>query len=540
MKRLTLISMFILLSQFGFPSPSTASFHLIKIREVFPGTAGDPNAQYVMLQLYSAGQNLVAGKVVTAYDVAGTLVGTFTFPSDVANGANQAYILLATGEAQTLFTISADLLITPDLIGSGGRVCWEDLDCVSWGPFAGSSLTPSPSGTPIGGSEGLQAGHAFRRDISHGNTSTLQAGDDSDDSFADFDCVATAEPINNAGVSAATPYTDATPCAVCGNATKEFGEQCDDTDDSACAGGCQANCLCPAHDSVVLPVKPLKIKLPAPAPASVTKNMKVRVVNADVSEGGSDTVQLTASSDCPPGVTIGTPNFGSGDTIVLPAGGKAAASVAITVTDTAFTTFNSKAAKRCTLTFTSTTTATNPPGGGGTVAVVSNGDPIASNNTMSVELNILDANDTPTASPPHESFTVSAKPLKVKISSDSLDKTKKIKPAVGNADIAPAADADDAISVVVDASGCPGPPVVTLDMDSDTVGNQSIKLVDGGKTGKGTLLLSVAAADVHTPNSKSPHRCTATITATGPSDPDPDTTNNTTSLVIDILDLNDY
>jgi len=520
------------------PSMASATFHLIKIVEIFPGSAGDPNAQYIMLQMYSAGQDLVSGHSVTVYDATGAVAGTFTFAGNVANGASQDYILLATTEAETLFSVTADLVITSVIAAAGGKVCYENIDCVSWGNFAGSSTSPSPSGTPFGYPDGILTGHAIQRDISHGNPSQLQAGDDTDDSRDDFDCTNTATPINNAGTSG-TPYIDGTPCSVCGNNTKEFGEQCDGTDAAECSGGCQSDCVCPAHDSVVLPVKPIKAKVPDDAPMSVTKNVKVKVVNADVSEGGSDTLKLTASSDCPAGVTVGTPNFGSGDTVVVDAGRKATATVAVTVTDAAFTVFNHKASKRCTLTFTSTTVASNPPGMGGSMPVVSNLDPTSSNNSVTAELNVFDKNDAETTSPPHESFAVSLRPVKVKIASGKAAATKKIKPAVGNADILPAADVGDSINVTVDVSTCPGPPTFSLDMNRDTGGDQSSTLVDGGRTAKGLLLLTFDRAAITTPNAKSPQRCVATITATGPTDPDPDPTNNTTRVVIDILDKND-
>src|SRR5262245_60965150 len=63
--------------------PVQASFHEMKIREIFPGTAGLPNAQYVMLQMYSAGQNLVGGHFIRVYDASGGTLGTFTFPMGV-------------------------------------------------------------------------------------------------------------------------------------------------------------------------------------------------------------------------------------------------------------------------------------------------------------------------------------------------------------------------------------------------------------------------------------------------------------------------
>ena len=106
-------------------SPASATFHLMKIREIFPGTTAAPGAQYVMLQMYFAGQNLVSGHFIRVFDAGGATVATFTFAANVANGADQATILIATTDAQTLFGITADLLMTPVLPVTGGAVCFD-------------------------------------------------------------------------------------------------------------------------------------------------------------------------------------------------------------------------------------------------------------------------------------------------------------------------------------------------------------------------------------------------------------------------------
>ena len=77
-------------------SPWSRSFHLVNVKEVYPGSDAAPNAQYVVLQMSAAGENLVGGKQVRIFDAAGTVVATFTFPANVPNGANQATILVAT------------------------------------------------------------------------------------------------------------------------------------------------------------------------------------------------------------------------------------------------------------------------------------------------------------------------------------------------------------------------------------------------------------------------------------------------------------
>src|SRR6476660_1945378 len=80
--------------------PASATFHLMKIVELFPGTAIAPLAQYVNLQMYASGQQFVGGRAVTVFDRNGALTGTFTFPGNLTNGANQAKILIATSQAQ--------------------------------------------------------------------------------------------------------------------------------------------------------------------------------------------------------------------------------------------------------------------------------------------------------------------------------------------------------------------------------------------------------------------------------------------------------
>jgi len=41
------------------PPVADATFHLMRIREVYPGSAANPGAEYVELQMYASGQNFV-------------------------------------------------------------------------------------------------------------------------------------------------------------------------------------------------------------------------------------------------------------------------------------------------------------------------------------------------------------------------------------------------------------------------------------------------------------------------------------------------
>jgi hypothetical protein len=163
-----------------------ASFHLMRIREVYPGSEANPNAEYVELEMYAGGQNLVGGHFARTFDATGAPIATSTFPSNVANAANQSTLLLATPQAEAEFGIVADGPLTPAALPAGGAVCWETIDCVSWGSFAGS--LPSPAGTPAAAG-GIPDGMALRRSIARGCATALESGDDTDQSQADFEAV---------------------------------------------------------------------------------------------------------------------------------------------------------------------------------------------------------------------------------------------------------------------------------------------------------------------------------------------------------------
>lgn len=180
----------------GVATPAKASFHLMMIREVFAGTAADPDAQYIMLQMWSGSQNFVSGQSVEVSDENGSVVGTFTFGSNVLNGVNQDTILVATADAQTRFGVSADLAMTPVIPKAGGKVCFAGItDCASWGSYGGGD-----AGTPFNASEGLIDSSAMKRTIARGNPSVLDQPDDTNNSAADFFFAAPA-PRNNARVN---------------------------------------------------------------------------------------------------------------------------------------------------------------------------------------------------------------------------------------------------------------------------------------------------------------------------------------------------
>jgi hypothetical protein len=170
------------------PSAS-ATFHLISVREVYPGSAASATAEkaeYVELQMYSSDQNLVGEHILRTYSASGVATKN-VLAADVPSGATQSTILLATPEAEAQFGPTADGALSPSgqLDPAGGAVCWETFDCVSWGSFSGQASLPSPAGSPATPA-GIADGMALRRTIAPGCATLLESIDDHDNSAADF------------------------------------------------------------------------------------------------------------------------------------------------------------------------------------------------------------------------------------------------------------------------------------------------------------------------------------------------------------------
>jgi hypothetical protein len=181
------------------PAVAQGAFHLMLIREVYPGSAASPDSGYVELQMYTGGQQFVANHKVTVYGAGGAVAGTFTFPSNLSNGASQQTILVGDSGVAGAFGVVPDLVDSGfAAAAAGGAACWDGTpDCVAWGSFAGfSGPAPSQVGTPADES-GIPNGMALRRSIAPGCPTLLEATDDSNNSAADF-VDASPQPRNNA------------------------------------------------------------------------------------------------------------------------------------------------------------------------------------------------------------------------------------------------------------------------------------------------------------------------------------------------------
>jgi hypothetical protein len=176
-------------------SPASASYHLMKIREIATDPAG-ANSSYIELQMWAPGQNFVNTHKVTFYTASGGLLASFALTKDVANGQNQSTILI--GDTATPVTPDftydqlGDALLT---YGPGGAACWDVIDCVSWGNFNNTSGTPLPAPTGAN-APAIPVGSALQRSIAPGCATLLEDADDTNSSSADF-AVTAPSPRNN-------------------------------------------------------------------------------------------------------------------------------------------------------------------------------------------------------------------------------------------------------------------------------------------------------------------------------------------------------
>ncbi len=195
-----------------------ATFHLIKVREVYPGSADD---SYVELQMYATDQRFLAGHSMTVYDAAGTLTDSSTFSAAVPAGENQRAVLIGDSGVEAKFGVKPDLVDSSlALAAAGGAVCWNaggvPADCVAWGDFSGAAALQAATGTSAGAPaspSGVTAGKAIRRSIAQGCPTLLEESDDTNSSVADFTEVAPA-PSDNASIPAEQPCAGAPETAI--------------------------------------------------------------------------------------------------------------------------------------------------------------------------------------------------------------------------------------------------------------------------------------------------------------------------------------
>jgi cysteine-rich repeat protein len=216
-------------------APSAAQAQAaLRIWQVFAGTAAEPNAQFVEVRAYSAGQTELDEVKLTIWDASDQLLGHY-YTGSMDNGALGASVLFATQEAEALFSLSADVSISAELVARGGKVCigtdpsfgstgtGSGANCAAWGNFAFTTSV----GAKFQPATGLLPGSAMTRGDLQVNRG---------DSALDF-LLSPPSPRNNAGQTGTVVPT------VCGDRVVAGLEACDDgnrVDTDECRNDCRA------------------------------------------------------------------------------------------------------------------------------------------------------------------------------------------------------------------------------------------------------------------------------------------------------------
>lgn len=318
-------------------------------------------------------------------------------------------------------------------------------------------------------------------------------------------------------------------CTFCGNGIVTPPEECDDGNLNP-FDGCEPTCmLSPTHDSVLLPLKPLTVKLRA-GRTEVFRRIRIKVRNADirpVKEAPGHEIRLAIDlGTCPAGIVASGPDFdrktpGDQDATVV-AGGKTATATLELRIDDSFTSASKHSPDRCALTVTATS--------------VDAYDAIASNNATPLEINVVDGND---VDPQvlHQSAIESAKPVRMRIARGKSHAARTVVLKAVNADVGESTGHP----IVVDTSdgNCPAGTIGVADFGRNAAESRNVRSVAGGKVGAFKIPLSVASGSFVSGSALSPARCTAVISVTGPGG-DGNVANDSTQLVIDVVDQNDF
>ena len=161
--RQALLSVIVMAAALG---RAEATFHLMVIEEVYPGSYLHPDAQYVVLRSTALGQNLLNTHPIMTWGAAGNPLPNFgTFDHDETNTASGARYIMATQAAVDLFQFTASQIVTGSLPFPSGRICFapflgDFVDCVAYGNFNGNN---GPWGTPAISPGGMALQRAMKR-----------------------------------------------------------------------------------------------------------------------------------------------------------------------------------------------------------------------------------------------------------------------------------------------------------------------------------------------------------------------------------------
>jgi hypothetical protein len=173
------------------PRPAGATFHIARISEAMFGANGDPNIQYVEINMLSVGQNQVGHTRLSAWNADGSFFGVLLeVPSGVGSSNTNVKWIMATPGFEAAAGITPDFTFAPASLPSTGMVCWgapgisapnpptwdasnplNYVDCIPYGGYAAGNVR-FPTATPFGLGDGTQS---LTRVASTNNTSVDMA-----------------------------------------------------------------------------------------------------------------------------------------------------------------------------------------------------------------------------------------------------------------------------------------------------------------------------------------------------------------------------
>jgi streptogramin lyase len=147
-----------------------------------------------------------------------------------------------------------------------------------------------------------------------------------------------------------------------------------------------------------------------------------------------------------------------------------------------------------------------------------------------------------TTPPTHDSVVRRLRPITVTIPHGFSLTRRLVAVIVRNADILPVPERPGHLIQLIASDGdCPLGTLSTPDFDPAAAGAQNMVMLAGGESKAAMVMVTLPSKAFKTFNERAPHRCTASFTATAgdptAADPSP---NNTATLVIDVIDQNDY
>jgi len=285
------------------------------------------------------------------------------------------------------------------------------------------------------------------------------------------------------------------------------------------------------HDSILIIPGAVHVKI-RPGSASVSKLISVLVRNGDLVASSSHPIEVQVTSDCPAGTIAAGPDFQTSTPAIdniaeISAGRVRRAITRLQIASADFTSVNHRAPQRCTLTFTADT------------PISGNTDPTPSNNVVTVEINVVDFNDPEQDSSPEilvESFRA-FHPKKVRVGPGRPVAVSRYRPTITNS-ASPALPGSEVTLSVADGD-CPPGSVGLADLDAASDGDQNAVLLTGGSRRSGFVPVTIDGALFQSTSHTSPDRCTAILTASG-SGGDTDPSNNTTRIIINVIDDSDF